>query len=259
MSTEQTIITSDIEDRYFSYHGTGGELFKIFFVNIILTVLTLGLYFPWAKAKILTYHFSNTEFKGTRFAFHGTGKEMFKGFIKAYIILGVLFGAYNWAIILLQQGQAWATAIILAVFAGYCAIIPMAIVGSARYRSSRTTWRGIHFRYTGTVKSMAKVIFKGVFFTIITFGIYAAWLIVDIFTELLSNSRLGNVQFKFTGKGGDLFWTQLAGGFLSLNDKSSPETIKELLGLSKKSFKKAIGSLYKDRLILLKDDGIELV
>jgi len=50
-----------------------------------------------------------------------------------------------------------------------------------------------------------------------------------------------------------------AGGFLSINDKSSPEAIKELLGLSKKSFKKAIGSLYKDRLILLKDDGIELV
>ena len=50
-----------------------------------------------------------------------------------------------------------------------------------------------------------------------------------------------------------------AGGFLSINDKSSPEAIKELLGLSKKSFKKAIGSLYKDRLILLKDDGIVLV
>ncbi|MBT4918284.1 MAG: S1-like domain-containing RNA-binding protein [Flavobacteriaceae bacterium] len=50
-----------------------------------------------------------------------------------------------------------------------------------------------------------------------------------------------------------------AGGFLSINDKSSPETIKELLGLSKKSFKKAVGSLYKDRLILFKEDGIELV
>ena len=50
-----------------------------------------------------------------------------------------------------------------------------------------------------------------------------------------------------------------AGGFLYINDKSSPKTIKELLGLSKKSFKKAIGRLYKDRLILLKDDGIELV
>ncbi len=50
-----------------------------------------------------------------------------------------------------------------------------------------------------------------------------------------------------------------AGGFIALHDKSSPEAIKDLLGLSKKSFKRAIGSLYKDKQIVIKDDGIELV
>lgn len=50
-----------------------------------------------------------------------------------------------------------------------------------------------------------------------------------------------------------------AGGFIPLHDKSSPETIKETLGLSKKSFKKAIGSLYKDKQIIIKEDGIELI
>mgnify|MGYP001196032066 FL=1 len=50
-----------------------------------------------------------------------------------------------------------------------------------------------------------------------------------------------------------------SGGFIPLHDKSSPETIKEILGLSKKSFKKAIGSLYKDKQITIKDDGIELI
>lgn len=47
-------------------------------------------------------------------------------------------------------------------------------------------------------------------------------------------------------------------GFLALTDKSSPEEIKEQLQMSKKSFKKAIGSLYKQRLITLKEDGIYL-
>ena len=50
-----------------------------------------------------------------------------------------------------------------------------------------------------------------------------------------------------------------AGGFLPLHDKSSPDTIKDQLGISKKSFKKAIGSLYKDKQILIKGDGIELL
>jgi len=46
------------------------------------------------------------------------------------------------------------------------------------------------------------------------------------------------------------------GGFLELNDKSSPEDIKEILQMSKKAFKKAIGSLYKQRIIVIKEDGI---
>jgi len=48
-------------------------------------------------------------------------------------------------------------------------------------------------------------------------------------------------------------------GFLNLTDKSSPEDIKETLQMSKKSFKKAIGSLYKQRFITIEDDGIRLV
>ena len=47
-------------------------------------------------------------------------------------------------------------------------------------------------------------------------------------------------------------------GFISLTDKSDPEKIKSVLQMSKKSFKKAIGSLYRQRLIEMKDDGIYL-
>ena len=48
-------------------------------------------------------------------------------------------------------------------------------------------------------------------------------------------------------------------GFLRLNDNSNPEDIKTVLKMSKKTFKKAVGSLYKDKLIEIKDDGIYLV
>ncbi|TYP98225.1 hypothetical protein C7447_103396 [Tenacibaculum adriaticum] len=48
-------------------------------------------------------------------------------------------------------------------------------------------------------------------------------------------------------------------GFLLLTDKSSPEAIKFHLQMSKKAFKRAIGSLYKDKKIILKEDRIELV
>ncbi|WP_445749743.1 DNA-binding protein [Polaribacter sp.] len=48
-------------------------------------------------------------------------------------------------------------------------------------------------------------------------------------------------------------------GFLLLTDKSSPESIKFHLNMSKKAFKKAVGNLYKQKMIVLKDDRIELV
>ena len=49
-----------------------------------------------------------------------------------------------------------------------------------------------------------------------------------------------------------------AGGFMDISDKSDPEEIKNRLQMSKKSFKKAAGNLYKQRLIEIKPDGIHL-
>lgn len=50
-----------------------------------------------------------------------------------------------------------------------------------------------------------------------------------------------------------------SGGFIEATDKSSPEVIKHMFGISKKVFKKAIGSLYKDRMITIESNGIRLV
>ncbi len=48
-------------------------------------------------------------------------------------------------------------------------------------------------------------------------------------------------------------------GFLPLTDKSSPEEIKRQLLMSKKAFKRAVGTLYKEKTILIKEDGLELI
>ena len=51
---------------------------------------------------------------------------------------------------------------------------------------------------------------------------------------------------------------ELKGGFLALTDKSSPEEIQKILHMSKKSFKRALGSLYKQRQVDIKENGIYL-
>ncbi len=48
-------------------------------------------------------------------------------------------------------------------------------------------------------------------------------------------------------------------GFLGLNDNSNPEDIKTVLKMSKKVFKKAVGNLYRQKMIEIKEDGIHLL
>ena len=48
-------------------------------------------------------------------------------------------------------------------------------------------------------------------------------------------------------------------GFILITDKSSPDSIRFHMKMSKKAFKKAVGNLYKQKIILIKEDRIELV
>jgi len=72
---------------------------------------------------------------------------------------------------------------------------------------------------------------------------------------------LGQIGYRNIEPNAELIMHELHdnSGFLNLTDKSSPELIKETLQMSKKNFKKAIGSLYKQKLIEIKTDGIYLV
>ncbi len=185
------------------FYGDGGKYLGILAVNFILTIITLGLYYPWARAKNLQYIYGETEFSGNRLMFHGTGKEMFKGFIKAMVVIVILYGIYFSA--LRSADSTFRLVGTLVFLIGFLLLIPLAIHGGLRYRMSRTSWKGIHFGYRGKLGELFGIWFKGVFFTIITFGIYGSWFSVNLRKYIISNIRLGNVKFRFDGEGGDLF------------------------------------------------------
>ena len=198
----------------FSFKGKGSELFGIQLPNWVLSVVTFGIYYPWAKAEKLKYLYQKTEFAGSRFKFHGTGKEMFKGFIKAMLVFGVLYG------VLMACALSGSKDLILAgmlfFYFGLAALIPVAIYGSMRYRLSRSSWRGIHFAFTASLKEIYVTCIKGMFLSIITLGIYSSWFAVDLRKKIMGNIRIGNIRFEFDGEGGELFMIHLKGYFLSL-------------------------------------------
>ncbi|MES2733816.1 MAG: DUF898 family protein [Bacteroidota bacterium] len=222
-----------------SFHGSGSSYFGVIIVNWLLIVVTLGLYYPWAKAKQLHYLYGSTALNEERFSFHGTGKEMFKGFIKAVIIFAAIYG-----LLLLFMYLQMPIIGILVFYACILAIIPFAIHGSYRYRMSRTSWRGIRFGYRGDQKELSISFFKWTFFTIISFGLYSSWLSINLRNYLIGNIRLGSLQFKSDGDGGSYFWLNVKGYFLTLFT----------LGIYMFWWQKDIFAYYIDNLSVHQDD-----
>src|SRR5260370_16227334 len=75
--------------RHPTFHGNGGTLFGIHVVNVLLTIVTFGIYYFWAKTRIRAYLSGQTEIEGDRFAYHGTARELLLGTIKAVLGFGV--------------------------------------------------------------------------------------------------------------------------------------------------------------------------
>ena len=194
----------------FYYHGKGSELFKIRIVNAILCIFTLGLYYPWAKARTLEYLYSQTTFKEEPLAFTGTGKEMFRGFLKLIVIF-IAFYAFI-MFYSLYISKVWA---ILIGYLLIASIVPLAVHGFFRYRMSKTKWQGINFRYEGQLGELYSIFLKGTFFTIITLGIYGAWLSMNLRRYVLSNIYIGNAKVNYMGEGSDYFWINLKGYMLT--------------------------------------------
>lgn len=194
-----------------AFYGKGEEYFKIRIVNTILNILTLSLYYPWAKERSLKYLYNKNTFEETPFVFSGTGKEMFKGYVKALAMIILLYGAFFY---LTLNGHT--VSAVLVVYGGIFTLLPLAIHGSYRYRMAKTSWKGIRFGYTGKQAELVGIFFKGLLFTILTLGIYSAWFTINIRRYILSNIKVGNAQFEYNADGADYFVMNLKGYFLTL-------------------------------------------
>ena len=194
------------------FHGTGGTLFGIQIVAALLTIVTLGIYYPWAKTRVRKYLFAQTEFEGDRFAYHGTGNELFVGLFKASLYYGIPVTVLN--AIGSFAGGVVAVVTSLAVLALTAVFVPVAIVGARRYRLSRTSWRGIRFSFRGDTTAFIKLFVKWTVLNAITLGLYYPVFIARRHAFLTKHSYVGNARFGFDGAPGALrrpFFTMIAG------------------------------------------------
>ena len=188
-----------------SFHGSGGSLLGIHIVNVFLTIITLGIYYFWAKVRVRSYVLSQTEFAGDRFAYHGTGKELLVGFLKAVLLIGVPFFLLRVGIDFVARGPiAQAVAGSLS-YVALLAFLAFATIGARRYRLSRTSWRGLRFSFRGQLLEFVKLFVGGWLISTITLGLYYPFFDTRRHGFLMSHSYFGSERFSFDGRGKDLF------------------------------------------------------
>lgn len=119
-----------------AFSGTGSEYFRIWIVNLLLIMVTFGIYYPWAKVRKIKYFYNNTRMDGHALDFHAEPKKMLRG----TAIVGVFFLLYSYAVDLSPAAG------LMAVLA-FMAIAPPLFRASMRFRLANTSWRGMRFRF----------------------------------------------------------------------------------------------------------------
>jgi uncharacterized membrane protein YjgN (DUF898 family) len=132
--------TEPVREHPFEFHGRALEFFRIWIVNVVLTVLTLGIYAAWAKVRTRRYFYGNTLLDGKPFDFTGNplsilkGNLVFGGLFMIYVVSGSLFPPLALAVILLIM-----------------LIAPWMIQKALRFRAHHTVHRNVRLNFRGTV------------------------------------------------------------------------------------------------------------
>ncbi len=126
----------ELQDKPFSFSGTGSEYFGIWIVNILLSIVTIGIYSAWAKVRTTRYFYGNTWVDDHSFEYHANPIAILKGRI---IAVGVL--------VLLQIPIPFIQIpLLIAIFFA----VPWIINRSLRFTARNSSYRNVRFDFQST-------------------------------------------------------------------------------------------------------------
>ncbi len=117
----------------FEFTGSGSEYFGIWIVNVLLTILTIGIYSAWAKVRRLRYFYNNTRFAGSSFDFHGSPIAILKGRLIAVALIALIKVPYVGLVMVLV----------------YLCALPWLLYRSMRFHLANTSYRNVRFAFLG--------------------------------------------------------------------------------------------------------------
>lgn len=170
------------------FHGQGGEYFKIWIVNIFLTIITLGIYSAWAKVRNHRYFYSNTQIGNGSFEYTAEPMAILKGRIIAVIFLL----AFNYVASTLPFGGVL-YGILSIVFV---VAVPWLINRSMAFRNRNTVYRNVRFGFDGNYGGALKAFVLWPIVGAITLGILMPYAVFKQKQYIVASSRYGTSRFE---------------------------------------------------------------
>jgi uncharacterized membrane protein YjgN (DUF898 family) len=152
------------EQRYpVEFTGTTAQYFRVWIVNLALTVLTLGIYSAWAKVRKRRYFYAHTHIDGESFEYRGRPIAILKGrLIAVGLFLALIVGGNVYPELSLESNTGKALFFLLAVTLG-----PWLIVRSLKFNATNTAYRNVRLAFLGTWKDCFLVVIKYVWLVFI--------------------------------------------------------------------------------------------
>ena len=151
--------------------GQGREFFDIWIVNIILSIITLGFYTPWAKVRKKRYFYNNTFLYSDNFEYHADPKKILA--VRLSVIIFMVVATYIVSIYIRNY---------LVGPLIFIAILPSLILYKTKSDAEMTSYRDIRFSFNGTLEGLFKVLIGRalvMFASIVGFIIVFTWVRYD--------------------------------------------------------------------------------
>lgn len=184
------------EYQSFSFEGTGAEYFRVWIVNIALTILTLGIYSAWAKVRTNRYIYANTYLNGSNFEYNADP-------IKILIGRVIVVGVYIVFVIFSEYLMMFEVAGVIAFIAFL--LMPWFVRQAVSFKFRNTSYRNIPFKYRGKTSDFYLFfIFHGLL-NIFTLFLAFPYSYAKFKKLIISNGEYGQVKFNFRGTTGEAY------------------------------------------------------
>ncbi len=185
------------------FTGSAAEYFRIWIVNVCLTLLTLGIFSAWAKVRKKRYFYSHTRLDGTPFQYLGQPIPILKGRIIAAVLLGLWYAGTHYVVQLLP---------VVGVL-GFV-LAPWVLVRSAAFNARYSAYRNITFEFKGAYWSAFKMLYGWAVITLVTFGLGFSWWQQRIKQYMVTHFSYGGVRGEFGATGRQFLRTYFIAGLL---------------------------------------------